>query len=488
MTGSDPVVVIGGGVGGLMAAIRLRALGHEVVVYERRDEWGGKLTTLERDGYVFDIGPSLLTLPAVFDEALATVGHRLADELELVRLDPQFRYHWSDGSTLVIADDPERTRAAIEAFSPGAGDEWQRFIDRGRRIWEISRRTFFAGPMRDPLHMVRRMRSPADLWRIDPLRTLDRVARRTFSDRRLRQWVGRYATYSGSSPYRAPATLQCIPAIESAFGCWYPIGGLGAIRDMLERVARSVGVEMHLGAEVMSITTAQERVTGVVLADGVRRSASAVVVNADAEHLYRDLLDDPVALRRVRRADPSTSGFVICAGVPSTTSTATGPIGHHTVWFSDDYRREFAEIEAGRVPDQPTVYACVSSVTDRTQAPAGAENWFLLINTPAGALVDRRRATDIVLGRLAEFGIDIAGRAEFIDTLTPEDLAERYRSPGGAIYGTSSNGRRAAFARPGNAGARRGLYLVGGSSHPGGGLPLVTLSAEIVAGMIGRPA
>lgn len=494
MTSADPVVVVGGGVGGLMAAIRLRSLGHEVVVYERRQEWGGKLTTLERDGYVFDIGPSLVTLPDILDDALATVGRRLADELDLVRLDPQFHYHWSDGSSLVIADDAERTRAALESFSPGAGADWQRFIERGRRIWEISRRTFFAGPMRNPLQLIRRMRSPTDLWHIDPMRTLDQVARRTFDDRRLQQWVGRYATYSGSSPYRAPATLACIPAIESDHGCWYPKGGLGAIRDMLERIAGEVGIEMHLGAEITSITTHGDRVSGIALANGGQRAASTVVVNADAEHLYRDLLDDAGALRRVRRADRSTSGFVICAGLPATTATtstvmtSTGPIGHHNVWFSDDYRQEFADLEAGRFPEQPTVYACVSSVTDRTQAPDGAENWFLLVNTPAGLTLDRQQATEIVLRRLAEFDIDVAGRAAFIETVTPDDLAERYRSPGGAIYGTSSNGRRAAFARPGNVGARRGLYLVGGSSHPGGGLPLVTLSAEIVARMIGRPA
>jgi phytoene dehydrogenase-like protein len=246
-----------------------------------------------------------------------------------------------------------------------------------------------------------------------------------------------------------------------------------------------MGVTVETSTEVRRVLldasgcVAGVEVVGDVVGDVVRR-CDVVVANADARHLYADLLPDRSALRRVERADLSTSGFVVLVGARGTTPG----IAHHNVWFSDDSRAEFAELEAGRVAPQPTVYACVSSVTDPSQAPPGCENWFLLVNVPAGARLDADRETDRVLGRLAEFGIDLADRAEVVATRTPADIAERYRTEGGAIYGTSSNGRRAAFVRPRNRGARRGLYLVGGSSHPGGGLPLVTMSGRIVADMI----
>ncbi len=475
------VVVIGGGVGGLAAAVRLRAAGHEVVVLERNPTLGGKLDVHVEGGYSFETGPSLLTLPHVFDELFRLAGSSLADEVDLIRLDPQMRYHWSDGSTLDVRDDPAATEAAMEVFHPGAGDAWRRFDAHGRRIWDVSERTFFAGPMSSPLALARRLRSPRDLTDIDPMRTLAERAGTFFDDPRLVQWAGRYATYSGSSPFRAPATLACIPHIESRFGAWTTLGGLGALRDALARVVERMGVHVETSTEAVRILLdSSGSVAGVEIADGAVRRCDVVVANADARHLYADLLPDPSALRRVERADPSTSGFVLLVGARG----ATPGIAHHNVWFSDDSRAEFAELEAGRVAPQPTVYACVSSVTDPSQAPPGCENWFLLVNVPAGAVLDVECETDRVLGRLAEFGIDLADRAEVVATRTPADIAERYRTAGGAIYGTSSNGRRAAFVRPRNRGSRRGLYLVGGSSHPGGGLPLVTMSGRIAADMI----
>lgn len=462
------VVVVGGGVGGLAASIRLRATGRSVTVLERHDVVGGKLAVRERDGFTFDVGPSLVTMPHLFDDLFRAVGSELADEVEMVRLDPQFTYRWPDGHELVMRDDG--------CDEPG----WRQFVARGKRIWDVSERTFLAGPMAGPLSLMRRMRSPMDLISIDPLRTLHRSAERDFDDPRMVQWAGRYATYSGSSPFRAPATLGCIAHVESAFGCWYPLGGLGAIRQALERIAERAGVEIARGADVTSIITgANGAVSGVRTADGTTVTARTVIANVDAVHLYRDLLPEPRRLRRIQRAAPSTSGVAVIAGVRGTTPGVT----HHNVWFSADDRREFDELDAGRLATDPTIYGCVSSVTDPSQAPPDHENWFLLVNAPAGAQVDDSVA-DRILAHLATRGVDLRERVLFTETITPADLAARYRSTGGAIYGTSSNGRRAAFARPGNRGAVAGLYLVGGSSHPGGGLPLVLTSARIVADMV----
>jgi phytoene desaturase len=474
------VVVIGAGVGGLAASIRLAAAGHDVVVLERNPVVGGKLATLEEGGYTFDIGPSLLTLPHVFDELFRLAGTSLADELDLVRLDPQFRYRWPDGSTLDIPDDAAAVPAAIEAFSPGSGAQWERFAAHAAQIWEISERTFLAGPMSSPLSLLKRMRSPLDLTRIDGNRTLAKSAASHFDDARLQQLVGRYATYSGSSPFMAPATLACIPHIEQAFGCWYVMGGLGNLRDALARTARSLGVDIRTGVEVGRISTDRGRATGVELADGGAEPADAVVANVDAAHLFVDLLPRPKEAARLDKLGPSTSAFVVCAAVRGRTEG----IAHHNVFFSLHNRQEFQYLETGNMAIDPTIYACVSAVTDRSQAPRECENWFLLVNTPPAVGLDRKIMTAAVLNRVAERGCDLRDRIEFTRTLLPADFEVRYRAYGGSIYGPSSNGKRAAFARPNNVGPVDGLYLVGGSSHPGGGLPMVTISARIVADLI----
>ncbi len=486
-------VVIGGGVGGLSTAIRLRAAGHPVTLLERSHEVGGKLAVYERDGFVFDIGPSLVTIPHLLDETFRVAGTSLDEQLDLIRLDPQFHYHWRDndrrgGGTLIVPDDADATAAAFDGFAEGAGDEWREFDRRGRTIWDVAERTFFAGPMGSPFELLTRIEHPRDLFDIDAGRTLWTAARRTFTDERLHQWAGRYATYSGSSPFEAPATLACIPHVESRFGCWYPMGGLGALRDAYVRVAADVGVEIRTGAEVVRVHRTPTRVTGVQLADGSFVDAPIIVANVDARHLYTDLLPDDRELDGVRRAGRSTSGFVLCLGVRDTTPG----LAHHNLWFSGDFQQEFRQLADGRLADDPTIYGCVSSVTDPSQAPSaddgGGENWFLLVNTPPGAEIDSERYRDVVLARLAEHGVDLRRRLRFAAHLTPADIEARYRSPGGAIYGTSSNGRNAAFRRPANRGPLEGLYLVGGSSHPGGGLPLVSASARIVADLIAADA
>lgn len=476
---SRDAIVVGAGVGGLLTAIRLAAAGHSVTVLERLDVVGGKLATYRRQGYVFDVGPSLLTLPSEIDDALALVGHSLAGEVTLVRLDPQFRYHWRDGSSLDVGDAPAANIERFEAFAPGAGREYEALLGHARSLWELSRRTFLAGPMSGLRSLVRRMDSPRDLGRIDGMRTLAAAGESSLSDPRLRQWLGRYATYSGSSPYRAPATLACILAVEADGGAWYVRGGLGEVREAILRVALRAGVQVETGREVRRIRTRDGRAAGVECADGSTLDAPIVVANVDAEHLYRDLLPHRRRLRRVVRAGRSSSGVVVLVGARGRSER----VAHHNVWFSSDYRAEFADIDAGRLPADPTIYACVSAVTDLSQAPVGCENWFLLLNAPGGLAVSDRDG-EWVLDVLAQRGVDLRGRAQFVETIGPTDLEARWRAPGGAIYGTSSNGRRAAFRRPGNRGPCAGLYLVGGSTHPGGGLPMVAMGSRIVAGLI----
>lgn len=467
------VIVVGGGVGGMVAALLLARAGHRVRLHERLDRLGGKLAERTRDGFAFSLGPSLLTLPDVFRE--------LGVAREAVALDELCRYRFADGSVLRAYRDPARMAAEVDRLAPGQGAAWRAFHAWARRCLEASQRTFFAGPIGRPPGEARL----GDLLAVAPGRTLHGLARRFFDDRRLRQYVGRYATYAGSSPYRAPAALGCVPAIEHGDGGWYVPGGMARLADDLAGLLDDAGVEVRTGSTVARVLADGASVKGVALASGERESADAVVVNADAAALYGRLLPDRRRLRRVAALGPSSSAFLMLAGVDG----RTGGLPHHSVVFSDDYRREFADVFRRRVPPRdPTVHIGCSAVDDPSQAPPGAENWTMLVNVPARDPerwpVTPEAYRDLVLERLARRGHDLAGRLRFVELFTPADLRDRYGAWGGAIYGTAYRGRTAPLRRPGNRGPRRGLYLVGGSAHPGGGLPLVAMGGRIVASLV----
>ncbi|MEV4475473.1 phytoene desaturase family protein [Nonomuraea sp. NPDC049504] len=473
------VTVIGGGVGGMVCALLLARQGHEVRLYEQSPRLGGKLAEHHRDGFTFSLGPSLLTMPGLFRE--------LGLRRELVEPEPLCRYRFADGSVLDARRDPALMAAAVDRLAPGEGRAWHAFHDWAQGCLRAAGRTVFAGP----LIQLRGSGRPAgearlsDLMAVAPGRTLDGLARRFFRDPRLRQYVGRYATYAGSSPYRAPAALGCVPALEHGQGVWYAPGGLARLADDLVLLLKAAGVRVFLSEPVAAVETSCSRVTGVRLASGRRVRADVVVANTDAAALYGNLLPDRRRLRGIARLGLSSSALLVLAGVEG----RTPGLPHHSVLFSGDYEREFADIFDRRVPPQdPTVYVGCSAVDDASQAPSGCENWTLLVNVPARnparwpMRVDAYR--DLVFERLAERGHDLSGRLRFADVFTPADLRDRYGAWGGAIYGAAHHGRLAPFRRPANRGPRRGLYLVGGSTHPGGGLPMVTMGARIVAGLV----
>ena len=469
------VTVIGGGVGGMACALLLARQGHEVRLYERLERLGGKLAEHRRDGFTFSLGPSLLTMPALFRD--------LGLDRELIEPDQLCRYRFADGTVLDAHRDPERMAAEVERLAPGEGRAWHAFHGWARRCLDAADRTAFAGPLIRASGGARL----SDLLAVAPARTLDGLARRYFRDPRLRQYVGRYATYAGSSPYRAPAALGCVPALEHGQGVWYAPSGLARLADDLALLLKAAGVQVFLSEPVAAVETAGPRVTGVRLASGERVRADVVVANTDAAALYGRLLPHRRRLRRIARLGPSSSALLVLAGVEG----RTPGLPHHSVFFSADYAREFADIfDHGRPPRDPTIYVGCSSVDDGAQAPEGAENWTILVNVPARDPgrwpVGVGSYRDLILEQLARRGHDLSGRLRFADVFTPADLRDRYGAWGGAIYGSACRGRLASFLRPGNRGPRRGLYLVGGSAHPGGGLPMVTLGARIVAGLVAQ--
>jgi len=372
---------VGGGVGGLAAAIRLAAAGHQVQLFERSGRLGGKLGSHAAAGFRWETGPSLLTLPGVFDDLLGLAGTSLVEACRPVRLPRTCRYHFADGSTFATRDDPAATRAEVEALAPGSGPAWDRWTRRSARVWETAERTFFTGPIEDPRALLGRMRSPLDLVAIDPLPTLHQRAAATFSDPRLVQWACRYATYAGSDPWRVPATLGCIPHIEQAYGCWALLGGLATLAEALAAAATTLGVTLQTGTEVTALLAdgPEGRLTGVRLVSGQVIAADIVVADVDAAHLYADLLPDRDGRRRVRAAGRSTSGLVLLLGAEGRTKA----LDHHTVLFSSDYRQEFVDMAAGRPPADPTVYVCAADRTDPSAAPPGHESLFVLGDLPS---------------------------------------------------------------------------------------------------------
>ena len=484
------VVVIGAGLGGLAAAARLAAAGHSVTVFEGADTVGGKLGLLERDGFTFDTGPSLLTLPAVLQQVFADTGAPL--ELPLSAVDPACSYVFGDGTTLTLPHDAAAVPAALDAgLGAGAGVAWQRLHDRSRRLWELVGEPVLRRPV-SLAAMARMSTRPADLRVVAPWLTIDGLGRRMLPDARLRTWLNRYATYSGSDPRRTPAVLSVTAFVEQEFGAWYVPGGLRRIVEALAARCRELGVEVHTATPVESVSVRDGRAAGVRVA-GRDVTADVVVSNADAAVLYGRLLPRGAvggAQRRARRTPRSMAGFVLLLGL---TGREPGPA--HRVYFPADYDAEFDAIFGRRpVPvADPTVY--VHAPDDPALRPdEDSEGWFVLVNAPAhdparGVDWDepglRERYTRHILEVLADHGADVRDRIRVLETVTPADLQRRAGAPGGAIYGTASHGPRAALRRPANRSPLPGLYLVGGSAHPGGGIPLVLMSAEIVAGLIG---
>ena len=483
------VAVIGGGLGALSGAIRLARLGLSVQLFEKNPKIGGKVNEVVLEGYRFDTGASLLTMPSVIDELFDFAGFKRSDYLDFVLIDPICRYFFSDGAVMDASANQAKMRIAIQELSPDDVEAYQRFLKYAGRIHTLTSEIFMFTPIHEfkKLMKPRHFRTLFRLHQIDPFRSVHESVSRFFSDPRLIQLFDRYATYNGSDPFQAPATLNIIPYIEYGLGGYYVKGGIYRLVDALGTVARELGVRIHTSAKVEKICHDRKRVRGVQV-NGKKVEADYVLCGTDAVVAYNELIDGHQKRReRLNRLEPSLSGMVFLWGV-----RAKHPkLAHHNIVFSSDYDAEFKQIfKHQQVPDEPTIYIAITSKADAAHAPTGGENWFVLLNMPYLAPeqvweTEKGRMRAMVLDKLKRLGFDIADRIAVEQVYTPEDFSELYASNRGSIYGISSNSRMTAFKRIPNRSRRLdGLYFAGGSVHPGGGIPLVILSGKMAATLI----
>jgi phytoene desaturase len=490
----EKVLVIGAGMGGMCAAARLARAGYEVTVFESSDRHGGKCRTEWVGNYAFDTGPSLLTLPAVYRDFFQRTGDVMGRVVELQAVSPSFDYRFADGSAVRFANlSRKETLSAIEtSFGSSSAQEWDQIMLQAEAMWDVSREPFIESELRSVLSLLKRPTLLRDIRIIAPWKSLRDLK---LKDQRLRKILDRYATYSGSDPRVAPAVLASIAFVEEAFGAWHIKGGVGKLADAVYQRCLDRGVKFEFNVRVSQINHDGNSTTGITLADNRKIDSSIVVANADATAVYNKLITGKVKKIRKERsnlakADPSLAGFSLLLGLrPSERETG---LSHHNIFFPENYEAEFVDIFDRKQPvADPTIYLCAPRDESMVKHP-GHEAWFVLVNAPrhdqSGADgfdwndpdFNHKYAMQII-DSLEARGIAIRDRLEVLEIRTPADLERSVSAPGGAIYGTSSNGARSAFMRAKNRSPLKGLYCVGGSAHPGGGLPLVGLSAEIVA-------
>ncbi len=490
MTGENGkhVAIIGAGLGGISAAISLAQEGFRVEVFEKNDRLGGKLNLLEAEGYTFDLGPSILTLPHIFERLFTRSGKQLSDYVELRTLRPHWRNFFEDGTVIDLYPEPERMAeearkagedpAAVEAFLRYSADLYD-LVDRG----------YFAQGL-DTAADLRRFYGLRTFPRFDLLRSMHGGTGRFLRSRRMRDIFDFFIKYVGSSALRAPAFMNCLPTIQFRYDLWYVDGGMYNLARGLERLMEEIGITVHLKAEVTAIETEADRVRGLKLADGRSVPAEVVVSNMEVIPAYRDLLgEDESFLRRLRKFEPACSGLILDLGL----DTQYPQLAHHNFFFSGDQREHFRTVFRDRqLPDDPTIYLVAASRTDPTVAPAGCDCLKILPHIPyideehplqqSDYLAFKERIVD----KLERMGLtDLRRHTVFEHVWTPLDIRERYYSNRGSIYGVVSDRfRNYAFKAPKQSTRYANLYFVGGSVNPGGGMPMVVLCGQNVARLI----
>ncbi len=479
-------VVIGAGMGGLVAALRLARSGHQVTVLESAPRVGGKIHTQTVNDVEIDSGPTVFTMRWVFDELLRSVGTRLEDHVRLAPLQVLARHFWYDGTQLDLFADAQRSEAAVADWAGGAeAARFKDFCDRARSVHDTLEGPFMKSQRPGWLELTTRL-GPSGLGvlsSIGPMRTLWQQMVRQFRDPRLQQLFARYATYCGSSPWQAPATLMLVAQVEMD-GVWSVEGGMGALAEMLSRLASHHGASLRLGCRAQRIDVRQQRVCGVELATGEVLPADQVLFNGDAASLRQGLLG-PAVRRAVPAQAPARSLSAVTWAMHAPVSGVA--LDRHNVFFCPEYQQEFDDIFLRqRLPQLPTVYVCAQ---DRPAAvPEGApERVLALVNAPANGDKPPWRDEDLDTCQATTFsylnclGLRLPFSSQGMRRNSPVDFHRRFPASGGALYGQATHGWTSIFSRPGSRTPVHGLYLAGGSVHPGPGVPMAALSGHLAA-------
>jgi len=482
------VIVVGAGIGGLAVAGRLARAGHTVTVLEKLARPGGRTLAIDLHGYRFDTGPTLFLMPAVFAQTYADLGERIHDHLDLIRLDPTYRIHFHDGASIDLTSDLIHMRDQLETMEPGSFQRFLSFMEEGYRHYTLSLSSFVGRNFRSYAEYF----SPANLPLLFKLKALQKHAPNVahyFKDRRLRAAFSFQNMYLGLSPYDAPATYSLLQYIELCEGVWYPRGGLYRVIESLEAIGKRLGVSFRYNAPVAAITSDGSKATGVTLESGEQLRADIVVANADLPYVYDKLLGDRAATRQLEAKRYTSSALMFYWAVKGERSPK---LLHHNLFLADHlYKQSFDQIFHGlTLPDEPSIYINAASRTEPGVAPADGDAIMALV--PVGHINDAQpqdwqalaqRARKTVMAHLEVQGVDgVADRVLHEATLGPNQYKRELNLAKGAAFGLSHDFWQVGYLRPRNRHARLGnLYFVGASTHPGTGLPIVLLSARLVA-------
>lgn len=479
-------IVIGAGLGGLGTAIRLRQHGWDVIILEKNDRVGGRCGVIRGDGFTLDSGPTLLLMRDVLDALFVSAGRRTEDYLDLVRIHPNYRIHFGDGTSLDVSSNREALRQAVEAIEPGAASAMTRYLDDAGYKYRVSRDRFVERNFLRWSDFLT-LSNLYYLFATNTLRKLDRHAARYFKDERLRAAMTFQTMYLGLAPHDAPAVYSLLPYTEIDEGIWYPRGGMNKIAEGLARLAAELGVEVRLNSDVRSIAVSGRRALGVTVSDDTFVPANVVVSNADLPYTYGTLLPPTVrgsfTRRRLRRLNYGSSAFLLYLGLTRSYPTLL----HHNVYLSRSIRANFdAVFQDFRLPDDPSLYICVPSRTDAGVAPEGSEAMYVLVPVPRSTPnvdwgQERIPFRHRILDRLEEVGMgDIRRHIVFERTYTPDDFASDYNVVNGSAFGLSHTFRQVGYMRPANkVRDLDNVYFVGASTVPGGGVPMVLIGSRL---------
>lgn len=485
-------IIIGAGIGGIATALRLHRKGYSVTVLEANNYAGGKLHALYQDGYRFDLGPSLFTMPSLVDELFALYNSSPEKHFSYYQKNVVCNYFWQDGTTFSITKNKQNfIDTAARTFDENA-NEISDYLDKNKLKYDVTAKLF----LEKSLHKLstylskETVKAILQIGKLDVDTTLHQVNKKVFKNPKLIQLFNRYATYNGSSPYKTPGIMSMIPHLEMHYGTFYPKGGMHRISQSLYEFALSQGITFKLNEKVQEIIIENKRATGVI-SDKATYKAALIVSNMDVFPTYKKLLPNEKHPTKVLQQERSSSALIFYWGI----SKEFKQLDLHNIFFSSNYSEEFNAIFYNKtIFDDPTVYINITSKEDKTDAPKGHENWFVMINAPGNYNQDweilkekARKAIITKINTILKIDVEKLITTEYI--LDPQSIESNTSSYRGALYGAASNSKFSAFLRHPNFSTKiKNLYFCGGSVHPGGGIPLCLLSAKIIDDLVPKIA